>query len=130
MSILNQSPAELRQLSIDRLLVLLPKGATVYTTVTHVARSGMSRRMMICCGTTEPRKFDGAYHDLDQPHDGPAVRNIGWDVAHALGNVVRLNLDNHQLTVSGCGMDMGFHVVSSLSRVLYGDDYALCHRWL
>ena len=38
------------------------------------------------------------------------------------------------LKIGGCGMDMGFHVVSTLSRVLFRDqpraDYLLHHRWL
>ena len=32
--------------------------------------------------------------------------------------------------VSGCGMDMGFHLVHSLSQELFGDGYALKQRWL
>jgi hypothetical protein len=32
--------------------------------------------------------------------------------------------------VGGCGMDMGFHLVYELSHALYGNGYALRHRWL
>jgi hypothetical protein len=32
--------------------------------------------------------------------------------------------------VQGCGMDMGFHVVYSLSQTLFNDGYALKQRWL
>jgi hypothetical protein len=40
------------------------------------------------------------------------------------------------IRVPGCGMDMGFHIVYSLSSTLYHDDfpteqgYALKQRWL
>jgi len=32
--------------------------------------------------------------------------------------------------VTGCGMDMGFHLVNSLAYILFGDGYALDQRWL
>jgi hypothetical protein len=34
------------------------------------------------------------------------------------------------MRVSGCGLDVGHHTVASLSRVLFGDEQALRHRWL
>lgn len=33
-------------------------------------------------------------------------------------------------TVSGCGMDMGFHVVYSLSQTLYGKSDTLKQTWI
>jgi hypothetical protein len=42
--------------------------------------------------------------------------------------------DNKGLKVSGCGMDMGFHVVYSLSSLLYKDKeragYKIKHEWI
>ena len=32
--------------------------------------------------------------------------------------------------VGGCGMDMGFHLVYTLSSVLYDDGYAIKQEWL
>lgn len=34
------------------------------------------------------------------------------------------------IRVSGCGMDMGFHLVYNLSLVLYGSGDALKQRWI
>jgi hypothetical protein len=53
--------------------------------------------------------------------------NVSGQVARALG----WRYDNHDgVTVKGCGMDMGFHLVYSLSQALYGarEGYALKHR--
>lgn len=38
--------------------------------------------------------------------------------------------NNGHLKVSGCGMDMGFSVVSNLSEVLYNDYKVLNTEWL
>ena len=32
--------------------------------------------------------------------------------------------------VGGCGMDMGFHLVYTLSRELFDDGYYVKHEWL
>jgi hypothetical protein len=115
---------------------ILPPGSTVYTLVTHVARSGMSRRIRVLVMTP------------DEPHD------ISHLVGRALG--YRRNRDDGGLVVGGCGMDMGFHLVHSLSYTLHGNatvgadaqvadekgrpfqprpdnyraGYSLTHRWL
>ena len=34
------------------------------------------------------------------------------------------------LVVQGWGMDMGYHLAQNLAKALYGDGYALEHRWL
>ena len=61
------------------------------------------------------------------------VRNLNYRVAQlGIGTLTK----NDQIRVSGAGMDVGFHVVYSLSRILYegtgaGDaGYFLNHRWL
>ena len=38
--------------------------------------------------------------------------------------------DNGAIFVKGCGMDMGFHVVYSLSQTLFNDGYAIKQRWI
>lgn len=91
--------------SIATLRKLLKPGTTVYTTVRHVSASGMSRRISLFVavkGTIQP---------------------ITWDVARALGESVKGRAGYVQdvgLTVGGCGMDMCFHVVNSLSYILHG----------
>ena len=84
------------------LRALLPPGCTVYTILRHVARSGMFR-------TIEVLRF----------HEGPPRQphSLTWLAAIATG--FPYNRRHEALGISGCGMDMGFHVVSNLSRVLY-----------
>jgi hypothetical protein len=57
-----------------------------------------------------------------------------WDVsflvARALDYPMMDGLGRRCLRVGGAGMDMGFHVVYGLSRVLHGDGYAVGQEWL
>ena len=100
----------------ETLLEWCPRGSTVYVVCTQVARSGMSRHIMPVV------VVDGEAH------------NISWLVAPLLG---RRHCDDDTVLCEGCGMDMGFDLVYSLSRALYCQDgydrdgaYALSHRWL
>lgn len=92
---------------------LLKPGDTVYTVLKHVSRSGMSRNIDLYVVSEERR-----------------IVWIGAQVGHAIGS-------------PQSEMDMGFHVVYTLSRVLFpegsseaiqthnGDGgYALKHQWL
>lgn len=89
----------------------------VYTILRHVSRSGMLRHL-----------------DLFMIHNGEPVM-ITHRVALALDWSVT---DRGYLKVTGCGMDMGFHVVYSLARTVMtlpegsrGDrGYLLSQRWL
>lgn len=101
-------------------------GQTVYTILRHVSSSGMSRDISIV--TIE----------------GGEVRQ--WD--YAVACVLSESLAKSEgIKVSGCGMDMGFHLVYNLGRTLWPDGtpephgtrngqpdrdggYALKHRWL
>jgi len=47
--------------------------------------------------------------------------HLGWNIAKALG--MRFDRDREGIKVSGCGMDMGFHVVYNLSRTLFQDAF-------
>lgn len=92
-----------KQEAIDTLLnqFELWPGDTLFTTCKHVSRSGMYRRISVFAMVNgEPR-------------------NISWHVAQVLGD--RYRQDDQTVGVSGCGMDMGFHLVYSLSRVLFGE---------
>lgn len=102
-----------------KLLEHLTPGQTVYCILRHVSASGMSRRISLL---------------VPDPNGGDPFEISGW-VGHVLG--LRRNDRDGGLVVSGCGMDMGFHLVSSLSRALWphghGDmraDYVLRSRWL
>lgn len=93
--------------AVVHLRKLLKPGDTVYTVLRHVSRSGMSRNI-----------------DLYMMDEGQPVW-ISAYVGHALGTPQsRKNWERSQgLTVGGCGMDMGFHLVYGLSRVLFSDGF-------
>lgn len=106
--------------SIAALRKLLKPGDTVYTVLRGVSPSGMSRRIDVYIfRKNEPQYLSGWVADV-------------------------LDLKRHPskdgMMVHGCGMDMGFHVVYEMGRILFpgwerpggGRDggYALNHRWL
>ena len=74
-------------------------GSTVYTNLLHVSRSGMTR--------------DISAHIVIK---GEIVTISGY-VARVLGYQHR---DSGGVRMGGCGMDMGFHLVHSLSYALHG----------
>lgn len=77
---------------------LLSPGDMIYTKLVHVSRSGMYR--VIDCyviRSNEPRRISWSVAQLTE----------GYDRRH------------EGVKASGCGMDMGFHVVYSLSRTLF-----------
>lgn len=99
-----------RNEAIHSLRENLRAGLTIYTVLRRVSVSGMSRCL------------DLYYVDHNE------IARITWSVAKALEWTY--DRQREALRVNGCGMDMGYHAVHCLSRVLYGDDYALKHRWL
>ncbi len=52
-------------------------------------------------------------------HGEPAIYHLGFNVAQALG--YKWDDERGGLRVGGAGMDMGYHVVYSLSSVLFRD---------
>jgi hypothetical protein len=97
--------------ALEKLHVLLPEGATVYTGLRSVSKSGMSRRLRCYI----------SYHG--------EILDITWYVSRALS----WSLNDKGLLVNGCGMDMGFHTVYSVSYALGADPKSprkLSHRWL
>lgn len=111
----------------------VPQGSAVFTILTHVSRSGMSRNIKIIIPWT------------NWQHEEHGIDNISWHVARAL------ELPHHDrdsaVRVAGCGMDMGFWLVTQLSYALgYNNDpatgrpsgkpdgitnaYGLNHFWL
>ena len=103
--------AKERESAIEQLRRQVTKGATVYTVLRHVSRSGMSR--LISCYVIidgEPRWLDGFI---------------------ARAGLFTMDRKREALRVGGCGMDMGFHVVYELASLLYnGEGYALNQRWM
>lgn len=96
--------------SIERLKEWgIAPGDTIYTVLKSVSASGMSRKLSVFkIENNEPVWL--SYH----------VARIlgGWDDK------------SESVRVTGTGMDMGFHVVYSLSLALFNDGYALNQRWL
>ena len=84
---------------VKKLRELLKPGDTVYTVLRHVSRSGMTRVI-----------------DLYVFKDNEPLR-LSWSAAEVLGWGYDTKYEG--VKVGGCGMDMGFHLVYSLSSALY-----------
>ena len=94
------------------------EGDTVYTVLRSVSSSGMSRTISLKVAK-EGKILDFTYY---------ASILLDWPLVEVHGS--------RALRVGGCGMDMGFHTVYSLSRSLFRDEehtgdvgYLLNHAW-
>lgn len=89
-----------RDEAIARLREWVKPGDTLHTILRHVSASGMTRHIDV--------------YKLGA--DGE--QTLTWNIAKAIGWPV--NRGRHEgIVVSGAGMDMGFHVVNTLSYTLY-----------
>ena len=86
--------------AIEELRVILSPGDTMRTILRHVSRSGMSRSIGLIV--------------LDEEGD---IADISYLAARALGD--KMDNTGDGIKVSGCGMDMGFHLVYGLGRKLF-----------
>ena len=86
--------------AIDYLSAELTPGRTVYTKLTHVSRSGMSRSIECY---------------LAQGRDN--LTDITWQVSRATNS--RTDNNHGGIVMQGCGMDMGYALVYGLGRTLY-----------
>ena len=90
--------------AIAELKTILHPGMKVYTVLRHVSRSGMSRRLDVYV-------FD---------KDGDKVWLTGRCVALGIGTQSRKEWQaSAGMRVDGGGMDMGFHTVYTLGRILW-----------
>ena len=80
-------------------------GSTLYTIVSHVSRSGMSRSIRVLVSTKAGQ-----------------INDISHVVATVLGR--RFDRNHGGVVMTGCGMDMTFALVYELSRTLYPDHVA------
>jgi hypothetical protein len=81
----------------------LKPGDTVSTILRHVSRSGMMRSIsLIVARDGEP-----------------------WDISYFAARVLDDRIDERRggIRTGGCGMDMGFHLVYSLSRRLFPEGF-------
>ena len=88
----------------------LQKGENVYTICRHVSRSGMMHHISFYI------MRDNAPYCID------------GNVAEVMG--LKFNKHHDALKVSGCGMDMGYHIVHNLSMALFDDGYYLAQNRL
>lgn len=84
---------------------MLPVGTKIYTRVMAVAKSGMSRTMK-------------TYY----VNRGGEIVALNWYICLVMGEPMQ---KDGSIRVHGCGMDMGFHLVYSLSRRLFPDGFAV-----
>ncbi len=123
-----EAKAAQQRYAVKMLHKWIKPGQGVYTVMTHVAASGMSRRLKVVIGTSES-----------------GVHNVTRYVAQACG--YRLNDREGSIIVGGCGFDAGFQVVYGLGCALWPEGtaephgvrngvpdsdggYALKHGWL
>ena len=102
-----------KQESLERLKSWIRKGDTLHTTVRNVSRSGMMRYI-----TTRHLKPVHGEHG-DQKID-VSISNYDYHIARVLDLPEAPNYQG--VKIGGCGMDMGFHLVYSLSRALFKDE--------
>jgi hypothetical protein len=88
--------------AVARLREIFPPGSAVYSVLKHRSRSGMFRRIaFLAVRDGSPRNVSGLIS---------TALDFKW-------------YDDDSLGVSGCGMDMGFHVAYCLSRTLYPEGF-------
>ena len=90
----------------NHLIKLLPKGETVYGITRSVSASGMSRKIdFYAFENNKPMFLTGYFAEL-----------LGYTLPQrGFGGI----------KVSGCGMDMIFHIVSQVGYKLYDDENVL-----
>ncbi len=103
--------------ALESLRNMLPEGSKVYTLVTSVSRSGMSRTMRLMTIDKDGDRRNITHMVACALHYG--TKNVGgWDC----------------LKVEGCGMDMGFSVVYNLASAIFGHEnrggYKLKQEWI
>ena len=89
-----------------------PKGTRVTAIVTHVSKSGMSRRIRFF---VPAQRQDGTLHIAELTHAFAIVN----------GYTIKDDGNGYGLNVHGAGMDMRFHVIYNVSLSVYSDGYAL-----
>jgi len=110
MKVSKQEQAEAK----DRILAVIGDNPAprVYTILRHVSQSGMSRDISV-------KAID---------HESGELVDISYSVSKLIGWSLRQKAHN-AIRVTGCGMDMGFHLVSVLSWNLYGAEGTLKQEW-
>jgi|TARA_R100000353_G_scaffold39235_1_gene31152 hypothetical protein len=103
----------------EELKTILKKGDRIYYHVNYVLEDGTAR--YIDFYKFEP---DDKHHTIKY--------YLTYQFAQLLQERVNINETEppRGMYVEGCGMDMGFHVISSVSMILFDDFYALKYEFL
>lgn len=90
--------------------VLEKAGNIMYTKLNHVTKSGMTRFISVIC----------------------IIDNRPYDYSYRVSKILDSKISNLHggIKVGGCGMDMGYHLVSNLSYALYETDDKITQRWI
>lgn len=108
-----------KQSAMEFLKETLKPGDTVYTILRHVSRSGMQRVIDAIAFVQKPGW---------STKDAPTPLWIGGSVSLVLDR--RYNTRERGVVENGGGMDMGWHLVNSLSQAMFGEGGKLEQRWL
>lgn len=121
---MNTKNTEQRQ-AIDELRELLEPGETIWTVVRHVSKSGMARAI------------DAYVFRTDESTGQPYKLWLSPKIARACG--MQFHQKYEAVWLQGCGMDMGFHLVNTLSYALHGYEttdetpkpgFTFRHEWI
>lgn len=97
--------------AVEKLQTLIQQSnMTVYTILRHVSRSGMTR-VISPIVIIDNKPLDISYL---------TSKALGW----------KQDKNHYGVKVSGCGMDMGFHLVYQLSHAVFGNGYVVTQKWL
>lgn len=91
-------------------------GATIYTNVTHVSSSGMSRHIRCYIVTRDTRTE--RVGEKTRKRVEHRVHDVTGLVATACG-FSRARGSRWDIQIGGAGMDMGYHVCYTLGRVMF-----------
>jgi hypothetical protein len=105
-----------QQAAIERLKSWVMPGDTIYCVLAHKSASGMQRIIRF-------------YKITSSNESG---KQETWELSFNIAKALEYGYNDKRegVTVNGCGMDMGFHVVYSLSDKLFGNGYLLHSSWL
>ena len=91
-----------------RLLEMLSPGDTIYTVLRHVSKSGMMRAIDV-------------YAFSPDPEYGTTKLRLSSLVAAAAD--MNYSEKHEAIRADGCGMDMGYHIMTNLGRALFPDGF-------
>ena len=94
--------------NIKELKKLIGHKHRVYTKLDHVSSSGMTRH--ISCYVVHKGELRNVTH------------LVGWITDY------KRNKKTDGLVIGGCGMDMGFHLIYTLSRIMYPKGFKSSER--